>query len=260
MRRFLFLLSVVFSLQQNLQADGPIILQEVTNTAFSIGEKLEFVIKYEFITAGKAEMDVKEGPVMGGQQTIHIESRAESNGFIDKFFKVRDYNATTLDADTLVSLNFHQNLREGRYSVIRNTSFDYVNRIYKFQRIRRGTLTERSGPIDEPLQDILSAFFIARTLSLKLGGSYSITVFSDEDVYPLVVKVDPKLHKIKVPAGKFECLRIEPAIRGDAVFQAKEGKMTIWLTNDQKKMPVLIRSKVFIGAVDVELKSFSFGD
>jgi hypothetical protein len=237
----------------------PIVLQEVRNTAFCAGEKLTFLIKYEFVGAGTATMEVGDGAPIEGRPTLHIESKAESNKFVDSFFKVRDFNASTLDAASLASLNFHQNLKEGGYQVIRNTSFDYKHHSYKFQKVKKGHVTERTGPVQEPLQDILSAFFLTRTLPLKPGETYEITVFNDEDVYSLVVKVHPKIQKITVPAGKFECLQIDPGIKGDAIFQAKEGKMTIWLTNDESRIPVLIRTRVFIGAVDAELSSFSLG-
>ena len=65
-----------------------------------------------------------------------------------------------------------------------------------------------------------------------------------------------QVHSIKVHAGRFECLRVEPFIEGDALFKVKGKSMHIYLTNDERKMPIMIRSKVFIGAVDVELTDY----
>jgi hypothetical protein len=159
----------------------------------------------------------------------------------------------------MFSRNFHQNLKEGKYKVIRNTALNYKTRTYKFSRIKKGNLTERSGKIDRAMHDILSAFYYTRTLDLKPGGKYSITVFSDEDVYSLVINVYKKVQKISVPAGKFECLRLEPIVLGDGIFKGEGGRMLIWMTNDKRKMPVLIRSKVFIGAFDGELLTYKTG-
>ncbi len=236
---------------------APITFTDVPNNAFGVGEKLTFVIKYQFVSAGIAMMEVSSGAIVNGRPTMLIETKAESNSVIDKFFKVRDFNSSTVDARSLMSLNFHQNLKEGGYSVIRNTAFDYARRSYKFSRVRRGNLTERSGKIDQPIHDILSAFFYTRTLDLKPGGKYSIKVFSDEDVYSLVVNVYKKTQKVSVPAGKFECLRLEPVVLGDGIFKGDDGRMLIWLTNDERKIPVQIRSKVFIGAFDAELVTYT---
>jgi hypothetical protein len=234
----------------------PIVLKDVPNTAFWPGEKLKFVIKYEFIKAGEASMNVSAGAPYEGRPTLHIESKAESTGVVDKFFKVRDFNSTVLDRASLMSLSVHQNLHEGGYSVIRNTRFDYKRRKYTFERTRRGTKTVREGDINQPIMGALGAFFYARTVDLHPGDEISIEVFSDEERYPLSIKIASKPETITVPAGTFECLRIEPLTEGDAIFKASDGKMQIWLTNDQYRMPVLIRSKVFIGAFDAELESF----
>jgi hypothetical protein len=67
-----------------------------------------------------------------------------------------------------------------------------------------------------------------------LGEKFEITVFSDEDVYQLVVNVHSKFQKISVPAGKFECFRLDPVVLGDGIFKAKEGKMQLYLTNDDR--------------------------
>ena len=238
-------------------AEPPIVLTPVTNNAFRAGEKLTFQIKYEFVGAGIATLEVQEGPVLNGRPTLNVTSTAKSNATIDKVFRVRDFNGAAIDRDSLVTIHFHQNLKEGKYQVVRNTAFDYANRLYRYEKIYKGKTTVRTGALTQPVQDILSSFFVARTLPLELGKEYAITVFSDQKVYPLVVRVHSKLETLKLAAGKFECIRIEPEVHGDAIFKAREGsKMTIWLTNDVRHMPVLIRSKVSVGAFDAELTDF----
>jgi hypothetical protein len=229
----------------------------VKNEAFKAGEKLTFSLKYEFVTAGTATMEVQEGPVISNRPTLSIISSARSNSFIDKMFKVRDFNGSTVDRDTLACVHFHQNLKEGKYQVIRNTSIDYPNRTYRYERIYKGKTETQSGEVKQMATDILSSFFVARAMALEPGKDYSIDVFSDQKIYPLRVHVQPKLETIKVAAGKFECLRLEPAIQGDSIFKASDGKMSLWVTNDARHMPVLIRSKVAVGAFDAELAEYN---
>jgi hypothetical protein len=241
---------------QTSSATVPFVLPTIKNDAFWEGEQLNFVIKYEFIQAGTAVMKINAGSPIDNRPTFHIETKAESSGLVDKFFKVRDFNSAIVDRASMMSRNMHQNLKEGKYSVIRNTTFDYTRHKYIFERTRRGTLTKHEGPLERPVMDALGAFFYARTLDLHPGDQVSIAVFSDEKMYPLSIKVSTKVETIEVPAGKFECIMIEPLTEGDAIFKASDGKMQIWLTNDAYKMPVLIRSKVFIGSFDAELQSF----
>lgn len=259
---FLFLLNLVPAFSADTAtttvttATLPIPLVSVVNKAFLPGEKCEFNIKYEFIKAGTASLEVVKHLVVNGRPTLSLKSMARSTKFIDNFFKVRDYNASNVDEMSLASINFHQNLREGKYRVIRNTAIDYQRGTYTFEKAYKGKTTKREGQIGLAVSDILSSFFYTRTLPLEPGKEYAFSVFSDEEIYPLKVIVHPKIEKIKVEAGEFQCLRIQPMIIGDAIFRAKEGKMMIWLTNDERKIPVLIRSKVAVGAFDAELVKY----
>jgi hypothetical protein len=235
-------------------------LGTLRNNAFKTGEFFKYEIKYEFITAGQATLEVQNGPLVGNRPTYHIISNAQSTKFLDKIFKVRDLNSSIVDQETLVSYQFHQNLKEGHYSVIRNTTFDYDKNQYVYQRTRRGTTTQETGPINEYVSDVLSSFFVTRAIPLKPGKDYILRVFGDKDTYSLLVRVFPKTKTIKVPAGKFECLVIQPFVVGDAIFKASGGKMLILITNDDKKLPVLIRSKVALGAFDCELSEYRFSE
>ena len=67
----------------NTSPAAPLELVPIQNNAFRVGEKLEFIIKYEFVAGGVATMEVTDGPTIGGRPTFNVQSRAESNNFID---------------------------------------------------------------------------------------------------------------------------------------------------------------------------------
>jgi hypothetical protein len=71
------------------------------------------------------------------------------------------------------------------------------------------------------------------------------------------VKVLRKEH-VRVHAGEFDCIVVQPVLRYPGLFEQK-GKLTIWLTDDAKKMPVMMRSKVVIGSINAALKEARLG-
>jgi hypothetical protein len=77
-------------------------------------------------------------------------------------------------------------------------------------------------------------------------------VLSGDKVYPLEVKVK-KRERIKVPAGKFDTILVEPLLRAPGIFVAKGKKLEVWLTDDPRRLPVRLRTEVFIGHVSAEL-------
>ncbi|MBI4667829.1 MAG: DUF3108 domain-containing protein [Elusimicrobia bacterium] len=63
-----------------------------------------------------------------------------------------------------------------------------------------------------------------------------------------------------MPAGEFHCLVVEPSLRGEGIFIQKGKSMQIWLTDDSRKIPVLVKAEVFIGSVRAELEEIVYSD
>jgi len=226
--------------------------RKVQNNAWSVGEHLVFSVDYGFYRAGTATMSVLEQKEVNGGQCYHIMTTAESNDFISKFYKVRDKVTSYIDADGLYSRRFEKRLREGKYKSDRIVDF-YHDRLIALNTVKKYALTE----IPLHVQDILSALYFIRTLDLEGGRDETVEVYADGKVYPLRVIVYGK-EKIKVPAGTFNCVKIEPVMKSEGIFQQK-GKLTVWLTDDELKIPVKMKSKILIGSIGTNLESFSFG-
>jgi hypothetical protein len=82
-------------------------------------------------------------------------------------------------------------------------------------------------------------------------------VNSGAETWSLKAKVKG-IETVEVPAGKFECYRVEPIIAGEGLFMQK-GNLEVWLTTDERRLPVLMRSKVLVGAFTAELVEAEFG-
>jgi hypothetical protein len=220
------------------------LFRKVENRAFSLGEHLVFDIAYGFVKAGTATMGIPDTARVGGRPCLHIVTTAESSPFLSNLFKVRDRVESLLDADGIFSWRFEKHLREGRYKADRFEIYDQSNRRVFY---RNDTI-----PAPPYVMDILCAFYFARTQKLEVGGHVDLDAFGDGAVYPLRVLVHRR-ETVKVPAGSFSCIVIEPVIKGEGIFNQK-GKLTIWLTDDERRIPVLLKSKVLIGSIDCRLR------
>lgn len=221
--------------------------RSVPNTAFEVGEYLEFDIAYGIIKAGTATMAVLDTLTWEHRPVYLIRTTASSNAFFSSLYKVRDRVESLMDVDGLFSWRFEKHLREGRYRADRYEQFDQIN-----QRV----IYQKKDTIPAPLyvQDILASFYYARTQPLEVGEHIDIDNFADGKVYPLRVLVHKK-ERIKVPAGEFDCIVVEPVLREEGLFK-QTGKLTIWLTDDDRRMPVLMKSKILVGSIDVRLRYY----
>ena len=101
------------------------------------------------------------------------------------------------------------------------------------------------------VQDALSALYFVRTQPLHVGDTFRIPHFDNGNLYDLAVIVHKK-EKIKVPAGTFQTILVEPLMASEGIFKRK-GKLNIWMTDDERRIPVKMTSKIAIGSIGANL-------
>jgi hypothetical protein len=224
-------------------------LRVVDNSAFGVGERLEFEISYGPINAGSAVMEVKEIVEVNGRESYRVISTAQSNRFFSAIYRVEDRVESFIDVMGLFPWKFRQKLQEGKHHADRWAIYDQINHI----------VTTNRGTLEVPpyVQDVLSILYYARAREMVVGETFYVDSHSGRKVYPLAVKVH-RLERVKVPAGTFDCLVVEPMLKAGGLFK-HEGRIWVWLTTDQVKLPVLMKTKVIIGTVDAKLKHYRLG-
>ncbi|MBU0474796.1 MAG: DUF3108 domain-containing protein [Bacteroidetes bacterium] len=223
--------------------------RKIENKAFTVGEKLTFNVKYGFVTAGVAVMEIPKIKRIAGRDVYHVTFSVNSLPSFDPFYKVRDRYETYLDVEALFPWRFEQHVREGGFSMDFAAFFDH----------RKGVAKTSKGSYDIPanINDIVSAFYYSRTLDytgLKVGDKFELHNFYKKKVYPLDVVYKGK-ETIEVEAGTFNCIMVEPIIAEGGLFKT-EGQITIWLSDDELKIPVKVKTKIIIGSIDAELAKF----
>ncbi len=231
-------------------ADSSWWYRKLENKAFGVGERLEFSVKYGMLPAGTAVMKIPEIIDYEGHPSFRIVSTARSNRVISVFYRVRDSVETIVDYDGIFPRRFHKQLREGGYKADKTTLFD--------QRKHLAIAGNDTIPTYAFVQDALSSMYFIRTRELTPGSEILVDSHTDKKNFPLKILVYRK-ETVKVPAGNFDCIVIEPVMRAEGIFKAK-GRIWIWLTDDQYKIPVKMKTEVFfLGSVTAQLKKFTLG-
>lgn len=222
----------------------------VKNEAFGFGERLDYNVGYKFIVAGTGYLQIAPEPVKRyGRDCYNIQFEVRSLESLDWLYRVRDTYTAVLDVGGLFPWEFTQRIREGNYKRDSKAYFDQVNRKVLFQ--------DSLYAMPEYVLDILSAFYFTRTLdlgSMKKGDVFYLKNYFDGKSYDLGVKIHGK-QTIEVDAGKFRCIVVEPLIVQGGLFKA-DGSIYIWLTDDERKMPVKVAAKIPIGFVEAKLTKY----
>ncbi|WP_432635313.1 DUF3108 domain-containing protein [Candidatus Avelusimicrobium sp.] len=227
---------------------------EKTSAAWS-GEELKYGLYYSFIKAGTAYIKNRGVTTANGRKAYLIQTTAFSASVIDAFFKVRDVNYSWIDAENFYSLGYTQSVREGNYKRDEWLTFDYDNKVYYGEVQKKEAPRVLSGALSQRVLDMLSSLYFVRAQTLTKGQDIIFDIINREKQYPLVVKVLGK-ETVKTAAGKFDCIVVEPQFRGEGIFVSKGKSLKVWLTDDAYKMPVKMKTEVFIGSVSAELLEY----
>jgi hypothetical protein len=214
---------------------------------FRIGERLVFSVRYGPIRAGQATMTIRGIEVVEGDSCYHIVTTAGSNDFFSTFFHVRDRVETFMRIRNLLPRRFEKHLLEGSYSNSEIVRFDHESQIALYGSGEDQQIAE----LWPASHDILSAFYDVRTRNLVPGEEIFLDSHAGRRNYGLKVMVQER-ERVKVPAGEFDCVVVEPMLRAPGLFK-HEGALRVWLTDDGVRIPVQMKSALPIGSISVVL-------
>lgn len=251
---FNFLLFLSFILDAKAQETQSIktidSLRTIPQTAFALGERLVYDVGYSFIKAGDAVFSIPSIDTMHGRECYQVVFTVNSTPTFSFFYKVDDRYETILDKKGIFPWRFTQRIREGKYKNDFAAEFDQLSNI----------AITKAGNYQIPpyVHDVVSAMFYIRTLDYskcRPGEKIILRNFFKDTTYQLAIKF-LGYQQISVDAGKFNCVLVEPLIMEGGLFKS-EGRIIIWMTNDERKIPVKVSTKVIVGSIDAELREYS---
>ncbi|MCX6639896.1 MAG: DUF3108 domain-containing protein [bacterium] len=227
----------------------------VENHIFGQGEQFKYNVSYGIVPAGTAGFEITPDLVTyRGVECYNIHTWAYSAKSFDLFFKVRDEVHSYMDARGIFTWYFQKSLKEGRYHDVKIVDYD--------QQAGLAYTNDDGVPTDTSqipmfVQDALSALYYFRLQPLEVGKSLYIQIHDIKKTYPMRIDV-LGYETIDVPAGTFKCFKVEPVLESAGIFKSK-GRIFLWFTDDEYRIPVLMKTKVLIGSIVAYLKEWKKG-
>lgn len=223
---------------------NPAVAEEPRNPPSYLGETLRFTMTILGVTGGEMVLSAK-AVQFKGETAYKFEMSALSNEFLSKMFLVRDYLASWVDPDPFRSLRFEKHTVEGKRVRDEMIEFDYEEGVAR----RDGKIIA----LDGPTFDSLSSVYYLRTLDLEGTKPVEIEVVAKKRG-SLRAEIRGR-ETVTTPAGVFRTVRVEPKSTGEGGLIGKGKNLVLWLTDDERKMPVQLRSKLKVGTLVGKLKA-----
>jgi hypothetical protein len=217
---------------------------------FGHGERLVYSIGWYSIVGGTAELVVEEREHQG-TPVYRIMSLAKSNAFVSMFFPVEDRIESLIDRETLGSLRLDVKQHQGKRRRARLTEFDQVN--HTATVIKNGERKTYEIPPDA--QDSLSVLYYFRSLPrFDVGDTVTIDVHESNKNWRLAI-VGLNRERVETAAGEFSTIRTRAKVEFEGVFLDR-GEVYVWFTDDERRLPVRMDSKIKIGQISAKLIAY----
>jgi hypothetical protein len=211
------------------------------------GETLVYNLTWLRIVGGSATFSI--APAAGDPSRLRMNSVAQSNALF--FFKVRDEIESVVDRDTFSTLLYRKKLNERGRIKQEETNVDPARHV----AVRK----EREIPVPATVFDPLSLIYHLRTLDLSPGRTHHFSVIADGKVY-IVETLVAERETVSTEGGTFHCVRVEPKLRAGGIFRDDDdNRLQVWYTDDERHIPVRIRTDVKVGTITASLKSAQVG-
>ncbi|NIR16192.1 MAG: DUF3108 domain-containing protein [Desulfobacterales bacterium] len=219
---------------------------------FSPGEKLTFQVRWAFIPAGEAVLQVYPIETMNGRKVYHFALSARTYPVIDLIYKVRDRIDAYTDEKLTHSI-LYKETKEGKRKKKVVVHFNWEK-----GEAQRSNFGEKRAPI--PVKpgtfDPLSVYYALRLHDLKENMEIEKPL-TDGKKWILGRARVVKREKVTVLSGTYDTYLVEPNLEhiGGVFKKSKDAKLQIWVTADARRIPVKIKSKVAVGSFVGELMS-----
>lgn len=214
---------------------------------FGPGERMEYDVRFGSIRVGNAHMEVVALDNLRGRPAWHTAFWVQGGNFL---YRVNDVYESWMDAETLSSLRFIQELEEGGKEIERRFEI-YPERAVFVQTSKKPSKEEKS--VSQPLDDGSFLYFL-RTIPLEVGQTYDFDRYFRPDRNPVRIRV-LRRERIKVPAGTFNAIVVQPVIKTKGIF-SENGHAEIWLSDDDRRIMLQLKSKLSFGSLNLYLKSY----
>lgn len=233
---------------------------QASNFTFQNAETLTYKIFYNwnFVWLSAGEVTFK---VFDEGNQYHYQAYGKTYPSYEWFFKVEDQYDSWVNKATLLPNYSERSVSEGNYHIFERISFNQSTKKMSVWRApqKGGEEKKTEHNVTDCVHDVLSSLYYLRNIDLtdpQTGNTAPFRIFMDQAEYPLKLRFKGRENNKNVHnMGRYKTLKYQPDVIAGSVFN-ENTKMTVWVSDDENRIPLLIESPVSVGSVKMVLKSY----
>lgn len=261
-RRWLLFPVCALPLAAVLTAFGPSSepTRTIPNTSFDRGEVLQYKVHYGLINAAEATIEVDDAVHRINERPCYRATvTGRTLGSFDYFLRIRDTWRSYIDTTSILPQRFYRNIEEKNYRKRETVDFDHLRDVANVESHKKDKNDVKKATFKTPnnVQDLVSGFYFLRTLNYdqrRPGEVIKVQGFFDEDVFNMDVIYKGR-ETVETKAGVIRAIRLVPKMPSNKLFKG-ENAVSVFLSDDRNKIPVLIQAEMFVGSVKVDMYKY----
>lgn len=234
-------------------------MRQLPNESFGTGEVLKYKVHYGPVTAAEAVIDISPKIHQVNDRACYKATvYGKTNSSFDLFIKIRDTWQSYIDTAAIVPQRSFRNIEEGNYRKRETVDFDhYSNKAHVEKQKKSKKVEKKTYKITDNVQDIVSGFYYLRTLNydnMRVGDKTKVEGFFDEEHFNMEVEYRGR-EVVSTKAGDIRAIKLVPRMPKNEMFNG-ENSITVYLSDDKNKIPVLIKAEMFVGSVKINLYEY----
>ncbi len=234
------------------------------SSAFSFGESADYTIYYNlgamWVSAGSVNFTV-DSTLIRSKKYYHIISEGQTFKKYDWVYKVRDRYEVVAEVEPFRPIRFKRDVNEGRTEIYEDYVFNHkTNQVITLRKeSRKADFVKDTVSFSDCSFDVLSMIYVARNLdysNLKPDDVLPITLFLDNEEHESYIRYLGKENIEVKGLGTYRCIKFKPLLIEGTIFNAGED-MTVWVTDDEAKVPLLIDTPILVGSIKARLNAIS---
>jgi Protein of unknown function (DUF3108) len=222
---------------------------------FDAGEKEVYQATWNgMIAVATAEVQTTQ-TVIDGRKVYQVRVEAKTSRMLDFIWRMRDTISSTFDAKALAPSRYTFSQRENSKVIDTEAKLDHATKRWSVNRQQVGKETKIYQFDAQNTLDPITAVYLARSTDFKVGDKLYFKVFGGRYQYLLELFIEKK-EPVALESGKtVEAYRIIPRIQNITKngYASRLNEATIWISADERRLPIKLSSKIVFGTVYLEL-------
>ena len=259
-RRWLFFAPVAVLLtaaaQRTIGPSDPV--RSIPQSSFGRGEVIRYTVHYGLINGGEATVETAGSLERVNDRPCYKATvSGRTTGSFDFFLRIRDQWRAYIDTTSILPIRSHRDIAEKNYRKKETVNYDHINDLADVQDNSKDEPKRKTVKVANNTLELVSGFFYLRTFNfdrMRVGEVIKVPGYLDGDNFMLEVTYKGR-EIVETLAGDVRAFKLVPKLPKNKLFRGEDA-ISVYLSDDRNKIPVLFQAEMFVGTVKVDMVKY----